>query len=100
MLTVKSNTQSNARKTGYVTPKLTENELRQLKSQTGPNFESYSNYEMRINSANEENVPEPLRSWTELDLPSQILRNLIQLKMNVPTPIQRVACPGNCKDES
>jgi hypothetical protein len=35
-------------KTGYITPKLNENEPRQLKSEAGEYFEKYDDYEMEI----------------------------------------------------
>ena len=44
----------------------------------------------------EDDAPEPLgeEGWLDLNLPVQLMRNLIHLKMAKPTPIQRIACPG------
>ena len=78
-----------------------EAELRNVKSEKGPAFDKYyrsssDDYFMQIRPNNEyDTVPSPLGpgGWDELELTDQLRRNLINLKMSSPTPIQRLACP-------
>ena len=61
----------------------------------GPQFKNYENYQMQICANNtEDEIPEVLgdENWDDLDLPKALANNLLKMKMNHPTPIQRLAC--------
>lgn len=61
----------------------------------GPQFKKYDDYEMSITPNDEGTVIPPILGvdgWLDLDPPQVLLQNIVKLKMNSPTPIQRCAC--------